>query len=150
MSKKLYENIEQLDNKIKEYFKINKINKLAKIPPRSPRHFRVYLGVSKHLLSQWRSQQPKYYNLIKIHEDQILADIEYWLLVNSYTESKEHKFNPVPLIFILRAYDKEQYIPEAQMEHTQDTPTQHIKINPINNSNNKLPVIEIKAKVKGE
>lgn len=75
----------------------------------APREYRtMILGISKHLLSTWKKTQPDLFNLIKSYEDKILAFIEKQALYGSGKDA-------VGKIFVLRAYDREHYIPEISM-----------------------------------
>lgn len=90
----LYSDLKDLEKKSQEYFKTYK--------QRAPRHYRVYLGITKDLLAKWRTMQPEYFNYIKQMEEIILADIEKAVV---YGQAK----NVVGKIFILKAYDRETY-----------------------------------------
>lgn len=67
-----YNSIEELKAKADLYF-----NKHTLV---SPREFRLWLGVSKHLLSTWKKTKPDYFNLIKTYEDYILAKVEAYAI----------------------------------------------------------------------
>lgn len=125
MSRKLYEDINALDKKCQEYFKLNKLV--------APRSFRIYIGVSKQTLINWKNTQSDYFYLVKSYEDMILAKVEelaiygasHPLLKDNATSKtykngelikEEVKFNQVGSIFILRAYDKDLYVPEQQID----------------------------------
>lgn len=68
MSKPLYDSIDKLKKRCDSYMKSTKLW--------SPKEFRVYIGVSKHLLSTWGSSNKEYFNLIKEYERKILARVE--------------------------------------------------------------------------
>ncbi len=70
--KKKYESIKDLQEKIDEYFNSTKLV--------APTAFRVYLGISKHLLATWKKTNEPYFNLIKTHEEKILAKIEEYAI----------------------------------------------------------------------
>lgn len=129
MSKKLYATLKALDNKCKDY--INSTDLWT------PREFRIYIGVSKHLLSTWKNTNQEYFNLIKMYEDMILARVEQFAiygqahpviqkqLIKESTETTYYKdgtikserkiwvqvgkFNANGSIFTLKAYDKDLY-----------------------------------------
>lgn len=128
--KPLFKDLNDLNTRAKQYFDNNTIY--------APRSFRIFLGVSKYTLSHWKKSQPDYYNLIKSYEDLILAKVEEYAIYGSaHPDLRKHamsttynadgeiikeevKFNQVGAIFILRAYDKEQYVPEIAAQLTQD------------------------------
>lgn len=128
MSKALFKDEQELKAAIKNYMTNNDFH--------SPRHLRTSIGVSKHILSTWKKTKPEFFNLIKQAQDVILAELELLLIKNAYTKSKEHKFNPVGIIFTMRAYDKETYIPEARQEEIEQKDP--IVIETTNTSTNKV------------
>lgn len=119
----LYASLQDLEMKSQEYFKTYK--------QRTPRHYRVFLGVSKHLLSTWQNTQPSYFNHIKTMEDLILADIEKAVV---YGTAK----NIIGKMFVLKAYDHYQYAPELHQIDKQETQT--IIIENENKSNKKIAI----------
>lgn len=72
MPKILYANVKELQAKINQYYKETDLV--------APRSFRVYLGVSKQTLSNWKKNNTKFFDLIKEHEDKILAKIEEYAI----------------------------------------------------------------------
>lgn len=146
MSKKLYETLEALRAKCEEYFKTHELV--------APRSFRIYIGLSKQTLSNYKKTNPEYFNLIKTYEDRILATVEELAIygashpiLKKHSTSKtynkdgelvkeEVKFNQVGAIFTLRAYDKDQYIPEQLIE--QEERKEPIVIEMTNTSTNRV------------
>ncbi len=154
--KKKYETIEALRAKCDEYMNNTKLW--------APRAFRVYIGISKQTLHNYKKQQEDYFYLIKSYEDKILAFIEelaifgalHPKLKGTYTKTttrkdttvKEVKFNQVGAIFTLRAYDKDQYAPElSTINHELET-KEPIVIEMNNTSKNKLKMIGVKNDTK--
>lgn len=75
--------------------------------------FRVYLSLRQDTLSKWKDSHPEYFILVKESEDKILGIIEGLVLWgSSHPALADSKFNAVGGIFILKAYDKELYVPE--------------------------------------
>lgn len=147
--RKLYESKQALQDKCEEYF--NKTNLVA------PRSFRVYIGVSKHMLSTWKKTNPEYFNLIKSYEEKILAFVEEIAIygavhptINSIPTKttdtmSETKFNQIGAMFILKAYDNELYNKAPAADQIEDKAAP-IKIDFNNNSQHKLPVLEAEVK----
>lgn len=149
MSNKLFNTIEDLRNKCEDYFKETELV--------APRSFRVYIGLNKTTLSKWRKTQPEYFNLIKTYEDRILATVEELSIygaahpllrehatVKTYKDGElikeEVKFNQVGSIFILRAYDRDLYVPEHHIEEKEMR--EPIVIEMTNTSKNRIQLEE--------
>lgn len=162
----IYKDINELRTKCDNYMKSTKLV--------APRAFRIYIGVSKQLLSIWKNNNKDYFDLIKEYEDKILSKVEEYaiygeahpdikremIIVNKkvkynkqggvsseeYEQKLAGKFNQVSAFLILKAYDRDQYIPEtAQLEVENKDP---IIIGSDNNSGHKLEIIEITPKEK--
>jgi hypothetical protein len=96
----LYNSPAELNAKIEAYFKANQ--------ELTPRSFRIYLGLSKQMINKYKKEQPAMYELVHNAEDFILAQLEQKLIYNPDLSKSQR----TGIIFILRAYDRFQYIPE--------------------------------------
>lgn len=128
--------LDELKQRITEFYDFNKPSSEY---PVSPRLFRISLGVSKQTLSNWKYNESKreWFDLIKTHEDLLLAFIEQRTLDLSCV-SKDEKINIIGLLNTLRSYDSEQYIPEMRKDLEENTHKEPIVINAINSSANKI------------
>ena len=100
MPKILYKRQAELTKKINRYFNEEQ--------HWTPRMFRLYLGVSKQTLQNWKKSKPEYYEKVMEGQDRILAVMEQRMLYSqdmTRGQSTSH-------MFIMRAYDKELYVPE--------------------------------------
>ncbi len=98
--KSKYETIDKLNTKIEQYFR-DEINW-------TPAMYRIYLGLSRSLLSYYKNNKAEYYNVIIWGESQILAHLEQQAIYNKDLT----KTQGTSIIFTLRAYNSEQYVPE--------------------------------------
>lgn len=136
--KPLFANVTELKERADAYFEHNQLV--------APKAFRVWLGISKYNLSSWKKSNPEYFNLIKTYEQIILARVEEFAIygnahpiIREYNiiethndkgeliETKTAKWNNVGSMFILRAYEKEQYVPEIAAQMTKEN-TQEAKL----------------------
>lgn len=136
--------IKELQGRIDNFFKENKPTFTE---PISPRWFRIYIGVSKQTLSNWKKSSTKQnmFDLIKTYEDALLAVIEQATLKLSKV-NKDHRVNLLGLFNILRAYDTEQYVPEFRKQE-EEIEQEKLVINMEH-----MPIIEtglLEAKEKG-
>ena len=113
--KKLFKDIKELQTKCQKAYD-NLTNKGTKAI--SPRYFRTSIGVSKHLLYIWSNKNQPYFHLIKRYEDKLLALLENLIIDKVKAKAK---VNVTGLIFILKAYDRERYIPEMSMNEETTT-----------------------------
>ena len=96
MSKKLYENIKELEIAIKTY--------LEEEDEPTPAHFRaIGLGITKYNISTWKKTNKPYYNLIKEAEEIIEGKLE-----RLFTYGGKKYFN---ISYTLRAYNNKRYNP---------------------------------------
>lgn len=122
----------ELKNRIEEFFEENKPSNNNVI---SPRLFRIYIGVSKQTLSNWKTniKRKEWFDLIKTCEDVLLGFIEQRTLDLSLTD-KDTRVNILGLFNTLRAYDSEQYIPEQKLLTNKEEHQAPIIITPVNTS----------------
>lgn len=103
----------------------------------TPRMFRIELGMTKQDISNLKTRKPAQWDHIKKIEDMLLAKIEIHMLNNL-----EEKESAVPYIFILRAYDKEQYLPELMIKKDIVENNPPIVIEAKNTSNIELEILK--------
>lgn len=148
--RKLYETPEALEDKITEFLAEHRIidssGELIKdCNVVSPRYFRIYIGVSKHMLSTWKRTQPEYFNLIKKYEDILLGLLENKIIKASLEKEKR---NVVGAMFVLKAYDNDLYNQPAPQLTVEETKAPMI-VDTTNKSKLSLQdVIEVKPKEK--